>query len=60
MKKDRELGSPPSHEVGWCATHRFTGERKFVRAQTAFVAVQRAGWTFSEASAVILDGEAAE
>ena len=57
---ERELGSPPSREVGWCATHRFTGERKFVRAQTAYKAVQRVGWTFSEALAVVVDSEAAE
>lgn len=57
MKGDRTFGPPASGEIEWCATHRFTGERKFVRAQTAFVAVQRAGWTFSEATAVVLIGE---
>lgn len=55
----REFGPAPSHEVDWCATHRFTGERKLVRAQTAFVAVQRAGWNFSEATAVVLNPDEA-
>lgn len=56
-KGDRTFGPAPSHEVDWCVTHRFVGERKFVRAQTAFAAVQRAGWNFSEAIAVVVESE---
>jgi hypothetical protein len=54
---EKTFGPAPSHEVAWCVTHRFVGERKLVRAQTAFFAVARAGWTFSEASAVRVDKE---
>lgn len=52
----KTFGPPAPGEVSWCVTHRFTGERRFQSAQTAYMAVQRAGWTFSEALAVKVDG----
>lgn len=58
MKEQKKtFGPAPATEVDWCVTHRFTGERRFQRAQTAFNAVQRAGWNFSEATAYIVEGK---